>query len=122
GAGVEEPVDALPCRELPARPMAFQCTLAAAGCDHGRALAELTDECLHPHASPLERLIPGHPGLQHGHALSLNREAFGRLVLKTGPPRPTRRARHTTITRRRERAGKRGRPKSLLPPRRQERS
>ncbi len=56
GAGIDEPVDPLPGRQLPARAVPFRRLLAAAGRDQRRPLAQLGDERLHPLAPAREHL------------------------------------------------------------------
>ena len=69
-AGVDEPVDPLPRRQLAAGAVALERLLAAAGRDECRALAELVDERLHPRGAPLERLVARDMRREHRHAVS----------------------------------------------------
>ena len=73
-ARVDEPVDPLARGELPARAVALDRLLAAAGRDERRALAQLGDEPLHRRAAALERLVAGDLGREHRHRrVSLSR-------------------------------------------------
>ena len=66
-AGVDEAVDPLARRQLPARAVPLHCLLAAALRHPGSALAKLRDELLHPRASPLERVVARDLRREQGH-------------------------------------------------------
>ena len=86
GARVDESVDPLARGELPARAMALDRLLAAAGRDERGALAQLRHEPFHRRAAALERLVANDLGREHRHG----RGAYRASV--TSPSR-TRRAR-----------------------------
>jgi hypothetical protein len=53
-AGVDEPVDALACGQLPARAVTLDRTLAAAACHARRPLTQLGDKRFHQRAATVE--------------------------------------------------------------------
>ena len=64
---VDEPVDALACRQLATGTMALDRLLAAPSGDPSRALAQLRDERFHRGTSALERLVSRDVGREHPH-------------------------------------------------------
>ena len=106
--GVDEPVDALPRRELPARAVPLERLLAAAARDLRRPLAQLRDEAGHPLAAAGEQVaFPLDLRRQHRHRSGAYRsggarcgklgleEERGKLRLSAGGggPRPMNRGR-----------------------------
>ena len=69
--GIEQPVDPLPCRQLPARAVPLHGLLAAAARNECGALAELRDQRLHPLRTTRESVVPLHLRRQQCHELSL---------------------------------------------------
>ena len=69
-AGVDEPVDPLPCGELAAGAMPLEGFRAAARRNDCRALAKLRHELLHERLAARERIVAGDAGGEHGHAVS----------------------------------------------------